>query len=175
MAEDPYFALKDEVQTNVSNSQKLFQNWQASLNDPNTSSSAVDAFQRDTDALKEALLDIEEDLKALEETIAIVEVNPAKFRLDVREIGQRKEFIAKTRRQVQALFKPAKTVQTTDRYGRTEDEYRQSNTKFIEREQQQQQMLMRQQDEQLDDVYDTVVGLKDIAHVMGNELEDQTS
>ncbi|KAJ3043814.1 Syntaxin-6 [Rhizophlyctis rosea] len=196
MAEDPYFALKDEVQTNVSNTQKLFQNWQNSLNDPNSSSSAVDSFKRDTDALKEALRDIDEDLSALEETISIVESNPAKFRLDVREIGQRKDFIAKIKRQVQdmrsvvsqpsltrtreekaareALFQPSKTVRTTDKYGRTEEEYRMSNARFIEREQQQQQMLMRQQDEQMDDVYDTVVGLKDIATVMGNELEDQT-
>ncbi|KAJ3278729.1 Syntaxin-6 [Borealophlyctis nickersoniae] len=207
MSEDPYFALKDEVELNVSNASKLFQNWNQSLNAADSSSSA-DAFRRDTETLKETLLDIDEDLKALEETIDILsffpldadrQANPAKFRLDPREIAQRKNFIASTRRTVQirlqdmksqvtnpgilrnraeketreTLFQTKKSVKTTDKYGRTEEEYRMSNARFIEREQQQQQLLMQRQDEQMDDVYDTVVGLKDVAAVMGNELEDQ--
>ncbi len=48
-----------------------------------------------------------------------------------------------------------------------------SSTKFYENEQEQQQLLMRDQDRQLDTVLNTVGNLKDIASVMGRELEDQ--
>lgn len=49
-------------------------------------------------------MDIDEDLKALQETIAIVEANPARFRLDVREIQERKGFVERTRRTVMVWF-----------------------------------------------------------------------
>lgn len=89
-----------EVELNIANTTKLYQHWTEVLNGPDTSA-AGDAFRRESEALREALLDIEEDLKALQETIGIVEANPAKFRLDVREISQRKDFIARTRKTVQ--------------------------------------------------------------------------
>ncbi|KAJ3081057.1 Syntaxin-10 [Quaeritorhiza haematococci] len=54
------------------------------------------------------------------------------------------------------------------------DDYQQSNQRFIDREQAQQQLLMTRQDEQLDGVLSTVVNLKDVAEVMGNELDMQT-
>ncbi|KAJ3211283.1 hypothetical protein HDU67_004625 [Dinochytrium kinnereticum] len=61
-----------------------------------------------------------------------------------------------------------------DAYGRTEDDYRMSNQKFIEREQGVQQQIIRQQDAQLDEVMDTVGNLKEVAIVMGKEMDDQT-
>ncbi|KAI8822904.1 syntaxin 6, N-terminal-domain-containing protein [Fimicolochytrium jonesii] len=191
MAEDPYFALKDEVELNVSNTSRLYQQWNDSLKGPDTSA-ASESFRRESEALKEALLDIDEDLKALQETIGIVEANPAKFRLDVREIDQRKNFIARTRATLQemraAVQSPQKRVEKenrdallgtktsrkTDPYGRTQEDYQSSNQRFIEREAQQQQLLFREQDEQLDGVLNTVGNLKEIANVMGQELDDQT-
>ena len=62
----------------------------------------------------------------------------------------------------------------TDKYGRTEDEYKVSNQKFVEREQQQQQALMQDQDAQMSDVAVTVGNLREVARVMGSELDDQT-
>ncbi|KAJ3100650.1 Syntaxin-6 [Phlyctochytrium planicorne] len=61
-----------------------------------------------------------------------------------------------------------------DSYGRTEEEHRVSNQKFIDREQGVQQQIMRQQDAQLDEVMDTVGNLKEVAVVMNKELDDQT-
>ena len=49
-----------------------------------------------------------------------------------------------------------------------------SNSKFIEREQQQQQMIMQNQDRQIEEVAVTVGNLREIAQVMGDELDDQT-
>ncbi|TPX69599.1 hypothetical protein SpCBS45565_g02318 [Spizellomyces sp. 'palustris'] len=194
MAEDPYFALKDEVEINVENTTKLYKHWNELLNAPDTSASA-ESFRRESEALREALLDIDEDLKALQETIDIVEANPAKFRLDIREIGERKDFIARTRKTIQdmrsavvnpsaakkidkeareALLQTKKSVKTAAPYGRTQEDYQLSNQRFVERESQQQQVLMQHQDEQLEGVLDTVGNLKEIASVMGRELDDQT-
>ncbi|TPX55625.1 hypothetical protein PhCBS80983_g05162 [Powellomyces hirtus] len=182
MAEDPYFALKDEVEANVGNTTRLYAHWTELLKGPDTSA-AGESFRRESEALREALLDIDEDLKALQETIGIVESNPGKFRLDMREINARKQFVARTRATVQemrtAMTSPTsskraendgrealfakKSVRTTDPYGRTQEDYQMSNQRFIEREAQQQQSLMQHQDQQLDGVLDTVGNLKEIA------------
>ncbi|KAI8914929.1 syntaxin 6, N-terminal-domain-containing protein [Powellomyces hirtus] len=194
MAEDPYFALKDEVEANVGNTTRLYAHWTELLKGPDTSA-AGESFRRESEALREALLDIDEDLKALQETIGIVESNPGKFRLDMREINARKQFVARTRATVQemrtAMTSPTsskraendgrealfakKSVRTTDPYGRTQEDYQMSNQRFIEREAQQQQSLMQHQDQQLDGVLDTVGNLKEIATVMGREMDDQTA
>ncbi|KAI8592350.1 syntaxin 6, N-terminal-domain-containing protein [Geranomyces variabilis] len=195
MAQDPYFALKDEVEANVSNTSRLYAHWNDLLKGPDTSA-AGESFRRESEALREALLDIDEDLKALQETIGIVESNPAKFHLDARQINERKQFVLRTQAQVQdmrtAMTSPKssqraeneareqtlfakKTLRTTDPYGRTSDDYQMSNQRFIEREAEQQQSLMRHQDQQLDGVLDTVGNLKEIATVMGQEMDDQTA
>ncbi len=49
-----------------------------------------------------------------------------------------------------------------------------NNSRFIESEQETQQLIMRDQDNQLEDVAVTVGNLKEIARVMGDELDDQT-
>ncbi|RKO96472.1 hypothetical protein CXG81DRAFT_12572 [Caulochytrium protostelioides] len=48
-----------------------------------------------------------------------------------------------------------------------------TNAAFMDREQQQQQQLMRRQDDQLDQVMHTVGNMKEVAYVIGRELEDQ--
>ncbi|KAI9105962.1 syntaxin 6, N-terminal-domain-containing protein [Phlyctochytrium arcticum] len=185
MAEDPYFALKDEVELNVGNAEKLFNQWKDLLNGPDTSA-AGQSFRRDTDILKELLSDIDEDLEALQETISVVEANPARFRLDVREIQERKNFVARTRKAVadirKAVLHPSKSPERdavlqgpkSIKDSRFTEDSQPSNQRFIERETQQQQLLFQQQDHQLDGVLDTVGNLKEIAHVMGREMDDQT-
>lgn len=44
---------------------------------------------------------------------------------------------------------------------------------LIRGEEQQQQMIMQQQDEQLDQVYSTVINMKNIAQTINTELDDQ--
>ncbi|KAI8848625.1 hypothetical protein BC829DRAFT_393503 [Chytridium lagenaria] len=111
---------------------------------------------------------------------------PTRFRIDVREISSRKEFVemksavnnpgsrpamAKSHSGMTASPDTRKKEKTdrdalfagkvkVDAYGRTEEEHRMSNQKFIERER-------GQQDAQLDEVMDTVGNLKE-------GLDDQT-
>ncbi|KAJ3008252.1 Syntaxin-6 [Thoreauomyces humboldtii] len=184
-----------EVESNVANTTRLYQHWHDLLRGPDTSAGS-DSFRRESEGLREALLDIDADLEALQETIAIVEGNPGKFRLDVREIGERKAFLQRTKATVQDmrsamtnptstkryekdarddLFNAKKTVRATDPYGRPQEDYQMSNQRYIEREAAQQQELMERQDHQLDGVMSTVGNLKEIATVMGREMDDQTA
>jgi len=57
--------------------------------------------------------------------------------------------------------------------GIRDDTYNTSNGKFIERESDQQKMIMRQQDQQLDQVAETVGHLKEVAITIDQELTDQ--
>ncbi len=50
--------------------------------------------------LRNALRSIEWDLEDLEDTVAIVEKNPTKFRIASSELALRKSFIAQTRQEV---------------------------------------------------------------------------
>ncbi len=66
--------------------------------------------------LRNALRSIEWDLEDLDDTVQIVEKNPAKFRIDGAELRARKEFIRQTREEVQIMKK------------RTEQEHQQQGT-----------------------------------------------
>jgi syntaxin 6 len=216
------------VEVSLSNANRLFTNWKRLTGNPapggrgvNPTSADAEELRWTTDELAVSIQNIEQDLQDLDETVRIVEANPAKFRLDIREIATRKEFIAKTRRTVADMktaiarrraisaspnlisngpgssssasaSAPAPTkrghsdrdlllsskkggLSAADRFGRTEDDYKASNQKFVEREAQLQEQIMREQDNQLEDVMDTVGNLKEVAVVMGRELEDQTA
>ena len=68
------------------------------------------------------------------------------------------------------LLTTKKTAQQAEFTG----EKRMNNHEFAEREQRQQQLLMKQQDQQMNDVAYTVAGIKEMAIVIGDELDDQT-
>lgn len=56
---------------------------------------------------------------------------------------------------------------------RDSDEYRSTNSRFVENEQMQQQQIMREQDYALEGVYNTVQNLREIAITIGDEADDQ--
>ncbi|KAJ1527365.1 Syntaxin-6, partial [Nowakowskiella sp. JEL0078] len=141
--------------------------------------------------LKNSLQTIELDLQDLEETIKIVEANPNRFRLDESEILGRRDFISKTRKSVLDMKttvgnptanKSRESVQRNALLSPIRNKVTESSSikkpisasNFVENEQHTQAMIMRQQDDQLDGVLNTVHGLKEVAHVMGRELDDQT-
>ncbi|TPX43253.1 hypothetical protein SeMB42_g04792 [Synchytrium endobioticum] len=193
MSEDPFFAVKDEVEASLANANTLYIQYAALA----ASNAKHDDIRWKADEIRSALQSIELDLHDLEDTIKAVQVNPAKFRLDAREVANRKEFISRTRRAIQDLTDSLKNPlsrqppssqssktddrapllssrKTADRFGRTENDYKQSNQRHVEREQQQQAMIMADQESQMGQVLHTVSNLKDVAVVMGKELEDQS-
>ncbi|TPX35884.1 hypothetical protein SmJEL517_g01809 [Synchytrium microbalum] len=195
MSEDPFFAVKDEVEASLNNANKLYQQWSRLVD---SGSSNSDEVRWKVDELRSALQSIELDLHDLEgklawNTIKVVEVNPSKFRLDAREVGNRKDFITRTRRAIHELRSNLNDRQSkkpnqrtddrsallasrtnTDRFGRTQEDYKMSNQRHVDREQQAQSTIMAEQEDQMGDVLHTVTNLKDVAVVMGKELDDQT-
>ncbi|KAJ3221434.1 hypothetical protein HK099_003528, partial [Clydaea vesicula] len=100
------------------------------------------------DQLKSTLKSIKDDLEDLDETINVIQRDPQLF---------------STKQQSQQNFDYQPQLQKVHL----------NNKSLIENEQQQQQLLFKTQDKQLDGVYNTVVNLKEVAHVMGREIDDQ--
>ena len=53
--------------------------------------------------LRNSLRSIEWDLEDLDDTVQIVEKNPAKFRIDANDLAARKHFIAQTKEEVEGM------------------------------------------------------------------------
>ncbi|OAJ38409.1 hypothetical protein BDEG_22347 [Batrachochytrium dendrobatidis JEL423] len=177
MSDDPFFVVKREVEQSLVQVGSLYQAW----------------FQQLTNAL-EIVAAACLDLLIFNGTVQIVQSNPARFKLDRSHIDERKQFVQESRKKVEEMKSSVNNPSAarmggqqgmrnnlmgsnktrTDKYGRTEDEYKVSNQKFVEREQQQQQALMQDQDAQMSDVAVTVGNLREVARVMGSELDDQT-
>ena len=53
--------------------------------------------------LRNSLRSIEWDLEDLDDTVQIVEKNPAKFRIDINDLAARKAFITQTKEEVEQM------------------------------------------------------------------------
>ncbi|EGF81156.1 hypothetical protein BATDEDRAFT_87407 [Batrachochytrium dendrobatidis JAM81] len=191
MSDDPFFVVKREVEQSLVQVGSLYQAWFQQLT--SNTVSETDLKRQGAD-IRDILRNIVADLDELDETIQIVQSNPARFKLDRSHIDERKQFVQESRKKVEEMKSSVNNPSAarmggqqgmrnnlmgsnktrTDKYGRTEDEYKVSNQKFVEREQQQQQALMQDQDAQMSDVAVTVGNLREVARVMGSELDDQT-
>jgi len=91
--QDPYFAVKEEVEATLSVVVDLHTKW---LRLERKS----DEFEWTSSELLSGLRSIEWDLQDLEDTVSIVEGNTAKFQLDASDIEGRKQFIEATRKRI---------------------------------------------------------------------------
>uniref|UniRef100_B5M731 Syntaxin-like protein n=1 Tax=Amblyomma americanum TaxID=6943 RepID=B5M731_AMBAM len=99
--EDPFFVVKDEIVKAIANNKTLFERWNQ-YQDPSSLPSKED-IDWTTSELRKGLRSIEWDLEDLEETVAIVEKNPKKFKIDEKEIKSRKAFIEQSRNEVKCM------------------------------------------------------------------------
>lgn len=72
--------------------------------------------------LRNSLRSIEWDLEDLDDTVQIVEKNPAKFRIDSNDLNARKNFIKQTKEEVEEM-KQRSTVQNKNRFNKTPDDH----------------------------------------------------
>ncbi|XP_070531647.1 syntaxin-6-like [Ptychodera flava] len=189
--EDPFFVVKDEVQKAVSNARSLYQRWCELLEDP--SAVSKEEYDWTTNELRNSLRSIEWDLEDLDETIGIVETNPKKFKIDLPELEERKNFVLRTKELVKEMkdhmaspstksreerksrqsLMPNGPKRGQDKYTRLENDIEQSNQRYLDDTRQQQQLIMSHQDEQLEKVGDSVTVLKSMGQTIGNELDEQ--
>lgn len=87
--EDPFFVVKDEVLKALLKTRDLFESWRLGQECLASENGGDGAFLRTaeeqewaTTELRNSLRSIEWDLEDLDDTVQIVEKNPAKFRID---------------------------------------------------------------------------------------------
>jgi hypothetical protein len=97
--QDPYYAVKEEVEHSVTVVIDLHKRWQ----ELSTNGKRGDEFEWTSGELLSGLRSIEWDLQDLEDTVSIVEGNREKFQLEESELQERKGFIETTRRQIVGL------------------------------------------------------------------------
>ncbi|KAH6945090.1 hypothetical protein HPB50_007194 [Hyalomma asiaticum] len=131
--EDPFFVVKDEIVKAIANNKTLFERWNQ-YQDPSSLPSKED-IDWTTSELRKGLRSIEWDLEDLEETVAIVEKNPKKFKIDDKEIKSRKAFIEQSKNEVKELFNSSRTAKYTSLRNEVESPVR----RLLDHTQQQQQ------------------------------------
>lgn len=185
--------MKEEVQKAVNNVDSLYKRWQDLVDNPSTIGHEEHTWT--TSEVKNNIRSIEWDVEDLQETITIVETNPAKFNLTATDIQSRREFIRQIKDKVRkikdhitsseverktnsanrnSLLSRSKTTHNGGKYYRLENEFEASNERFINDQQQQQQVLIEQQDNHLEHVAGSVGVLKSMSTQIGTELDDQT-
>ncbi len=120
--------------------------------------------------LRNALRSIEWDLEDLDDTVQIVEKNPAKFRIDASELAVRKNFIAHTKTEVVAM----KEAMTSNQPPMEAVSLNDDDVEIvIDNERDQKKLLLRNQDDQLEAMSTSVGNIRDMSYGIGNELDEQ--
>ncbi|XP_045542018.1 syntaxin-6 [Papilio machaon] len=99
--EDPFYVVKDEVFKALNKTRGLYLRWQELSKSPTVPNSPE--VEWTSTELKNALRSIEWDLEDLEDTISIVEKNSSKFKIDNKEICERRAFIEATKKEVKVM------------------------------------------------------------------------
>jgi syntaxin 6 len=114
------------------------------------------------------------------------------FQIGGQEMGERKQFITTTTKQVSDIRTHLSSSESkakvaagarkallgggggaSSRYAKLESEIASSNDEFIQDQGQKQELIMREQDTQLEEVASTMGALKEMGAMIGDELEDQ--
>lgn len=106
--EDPFFVVKDEVLKALLKTRDLYERWR--LGDEGVEIRSSEEQEWAATELRNSLRSIEWDLEDLDDTVQIVEKNPAKFKIDVNDLTARKNFIKQTKDEVE-LMKQRSSVQ----------------------------------------------------------------
>ncbi|XP_059055178.1 syntaxin-6 [Achroia grisella] len=99
--EDPFYVVKDEVFKALNKTRGLYLRWQEISKAPTIPNSPE--VEWTSTELRNALRSIEWDLEDLEDTISIVEKNSSKFKIDNKEICDRRSFIEATKQEVKVM------------------------------------------------------------------------
>ncbi|XP_044851698.1 syntaxin-10 isoform X1 [Mauremys mutica] len=192
--EDPFSAVRGEVQKAVNTARGLYERWCELLQETHVVS--TEEFDWTTNELRNSLRSIEWDLEDLEETIGIVESNPRKFRIEASELTERRAFVRQMRDSVKEMrdhisspsalaFAERKNREMLigggasqkpppERSGQLQEELVSANSRYIEEQQLHQQLIIDQQDEQLELVSGSIRVLKHMSGRVGDELDEQS-
>ncbi|KAI9220347.1 syntaxin 6, N-terminal-domain-containing protein [Blastocladiella britannica] len=182
--QDPFDEVRASVADNLASARQLLSSWRATTTGPDPPPPRI----------RMLLSSIAADLDDLAETVAVVERDPARFRLSVADVTSRRQFVASSRSELRELNAALQSGLSAAESGRraalmgasasgngirsaaaaaAPPSLKNGNQGFIDDEMGKQQLMMKSQDHQLDAVLGTVTNLKQVAVVMGDEIEDQ--
>ncbi|KAL1901607.1 hypothetical protein Cpir12675_000477 [Ceratocystis pirilliformis] len=178
---DPFLQVQQDVLTQLSSTRQLFTSY-VRIRQLSTKSDSPELASAHAD-LSSALDTLTEDADDLRDAVAAVESNPASFGLDSAEVARRRHFVQDVAGELSSMQSELASKNTGSNgnlpdpnvfdLGASHDTNTNDDDYVTHFEEQQQQQIMRQQDEQLDDVFQTVGNLRRQADDMGRELEEQ--
>lgn len=172
-SEDPFIAVRDEVEANLEQASLLVESYhRISKTSPADSAEVVQTL----DDVDQILEEIDTDILDLQEAVNMISGAPEKYGLSQAEVERRRKFLADVRRQCEKLKGAARPAAETNPFTSPQDEPVEETAQSAEdREQEElyQQQLMEEQDIQLDSVFHTVGNLRSQANTMGQELGEQ--
>jgi len=186
---DPFMVVKEQVTQTLNTMQSLYGKWKEQfLNND----AAVDTTLKDLNAQFEYL---DDDLSSLDYSNMIVEKNRQKYyHIDEAEFARRKEFVAtsreklsQTRTEIQRAQKgrgnresqerligrPDQPEKKLSRKVRMEKAIEEDHDEFIKNETGKQLTIIKKQDQDIDELYDTVKTVKHVGVAIGDEIDDQ--
>ncbi|XP_034232308.1 syntaxin-6 [Thrips palmi] len=196
--EDPFFVVKDEVSKALNKTKGLYQRWLELQKDTGLNVTKDD-LEWTTTELRNSLRSIEWDIDDLEDTKNIVEKNPSKFKIDNKELTNRKLFIEQAREEVKVMRDKMNLNKNRDRdrtarqplldtrdsspvrvpsshgstkYSKLENDLDSPSRQFLDDTLAQQRSLILGQDDTLDAISDSVGTLKTVSRQIGSELDE---
>lgn len=180
---DPFYVVRDDVSKALRIAGELFSKWQ----------SGRDSSARDK--LEAELKNIDQDLGDLEATIAQVEANRTRFKLDDAELNSRRSFVTSSYATLSSMKKQLSGAAGSSlgagslesptgdhkcerdsllggekRGGRRQKEVDAHNQELIDQQALQQQEHLEEQDQALDGLHGAVGRLKQMSGAMNEEL-----
>ncbi|TLS29183.1 hypothetical protein PpBr36_01510 [Pyricularia pennisetigena] len=191
---DPFLQVQQDVLTQLSSARPLFASY-LRIRSLTTAATSPELSSARSD-LESALSSLAEDLADLVESVKAVEANPAAFGLDATEVTRRKRLVQEVGGEIEdmreELAKATAAAAAAPGTGKRSAAKGSKNSagglpnpddfaipdgdgtdNYAEFEQRQQLAMMREQEEDLDEVFQTVGNLRRQADDMGRELEEQ--
>ncbi|TFJ88196.1 hypothetical protein NSK_000548 [Nannochloropsis salina CCMP1776] len=188
MAQDPFFAAREELRSRVDYIQTQHENFLRLLQTTNT---APDLSCRDLrDSLCRDIEAAENQCRELEKVVAVVEKNRQRFRhIDNHEIGQRRAFVTKMKQSLVKIWNnlesdyvknkmsgdrrdPSRSFDGGAEGHRTGRSGKRAND-FIEEQRSRQHLMLCEQDEGLEELGTAVDRVGRMADAMNQELNAQ--
>ncbi|KAI5799301.1 t-SNARE [Peziza echinospora] len=169
---DPFLIVQSDVIQALDQTRQTFASY-LRIRSTTTSHDSPELAQSKAD-LETTLSELSTDLSDLAESIRVVEADPYKYGLDIDEVSRRRRFVKDVESEVEEMMANLrKAPQTYDSSAQNYAADLERGDSYTAWEQEQQQVIMAEQDEVLDSVYRTVGNLREQAHEMGRELEEQ--
>ncbi|MCJ1286037.1 hypothetical protein MMC26_005379 [Xylographa opegraphella] len=176
--DDPFLQVQADVLSKLDITRPLFTSYLRIRSLASNSSSPELAQARSE--LETNLQDLSTDLQDLVESVRAAEKDPFRYGLDVEEVGRRRRLVEEVGGEIEDMREElvkAVAGAHVQRGGLPSpsafDAESPRGDDYAAFEQQRQVEIMHEQDKALDGVFKTVGNLREQAHVMGRELEEQ--